>query len=249
MQKRLLLCCTAAITMLLSCEKQGKNTLDDRGVSVGGTVQNGGILATGPGTLSCASRWDYTNYNFAGISAGVAKTMSGNYQQINQPKLMIEGGIPDAKTMWLSLETMKAFIWKIEQAICNKGCTNNLNLGVRIYFGRYPVASAMASTPDLAGLPATYQQHHTAFLVPTYQDPANASVQWDFDPWHWGNATCTPTSFRTWFNGSEGRDPFGTDKSLILTLSEQQFFPSFNTNTILNHGGLTPPDPEQGIGF
>lgn len=251
MQKKLFLCCTVAIA-LFACEKQAKNTLSEGDAITGGTLQTGGGTSPSGPTLtglSCNTRWDYTNYNFAGIGANVAKTMSGNYQQINQPKLMIEGSIPDAKTMWLSLETMKAFIWKIEQAICNKGCSNNLNVGVRIYFGRYPTASVMASTPDLSGLPASYQQHHTAFLVPTYQDPANPSVQWDFDPWHWGTSNCAPTSFRNWFNGAEGRDPFGVEKSLILTLSEQQFFPSFNTNTILNHGGLIPPDPETGIGF
>jgi hypothetical protein len=251
MQRKLLLCCTVAIA-LLACEKQAKNSLSDGDAASGGTLQTGGVTPTTNPTftgLSCNTRWDYTNQNFAGISAGVAKMMSGNYQQINQPKLMIEGGIPDSKSMWLSLETMKAFIWKIEKAICNKGCTNNLNLGVRIYFGRYPVAVGMAGTPDLSGLPQTYQQHHTAFLVPTYQDPANASVQWDFDPWHWGSSNCTPTSYRTWFGNSEGRDPFGLDKSLILTLSEQQFFPSFNTNTVLNHGSLIPPDNEIGTGF
>ena len=175
MQKKLFLCCTVAIA-LFACEKQAKNTLSEGDAITGGTLQTGGGTSPSGPTLtglSCNTRWDYTNYNFAGIGANVAKTMSGNYQQINQPKLMIEGSIPDAKTMWLSLETMKAFIWKIEQAICNKGCSNNLNVGVRIYFGRYPTASVMASTPDLSGLPASYQQHHTAFLVPTYQDPAN----------------------------------------------------------------------------
>jgi hypothetical protein len=247
MQKKFLLCCTAAV-VLLACEKQDKTVLTDRGVAIDGTSQTGGVLPTGLVAPTCTSRWDYTNYAFTGIAAGVAKTMSGNYQGINQPKLLIDGSIADAKTMWLSLETMKAFIWKIENAVCKKGCTNNLNLGVRIYFGRYPTAEGMAATPDLSGLPLSYQQHHTAFLVPTYQDPINANRQWDFDPWHWGTTTCAPTSFRTWFN-TGGRDPFGTEKSLILTLSEQQFFPSFNTNTILNHGGLIPPDPEEGIGF
>jgi hypothetical protein len=134
--------------------------------------------------------------------------------------------------------------------MCRNRCSNNLNVGVRIYFGRYPTASGMAAHGDLAGLPQNYQQHHTAFFVPTYQDLADPRIQWDFDPWHWGTTTCRPTSFREWFSRTgEGTEPFGTQKSLILTLSEQQFFPSFNTNTILNHGGLIPPDPEEGIGF
>jgi hypothetical protein len=252
MQKKLLLCVTLAVG-LLACEKQNRNVISatDSGL-VGTPTSGGGVTPTVSPSLTgltCNSRWNYANHNFAGLSASVAKMMATNYATINQPKLMIEGNIPDSRSMWLSLETMKAFIWKIEQAICNKGCTNNLNVGVRIYFGRYPLVTGMTATPDLSGLPTNYQQHHTAFVVPTYQDPANPNVQWDFDPWHWGNNTCRPTSFRSWFGMNEGHNPFGTDKSLILTLSEQQFFPSFNTNTIMNHGSLIPPDPSEGTGF
>jgi hypothetical protein len=239
------------VSVLAGCSKEAGSDLTvkegtERTGSKLGLVPDGGLLAGG-----CLLKWDYATYQFGGISAIVAKQLSGDYQKFNQPKLMINGNIPDAKTMWLSLETLKAYIWKIEQAVCNKGCSANLNLGVRIYFGRYPVASVMAATPDLAGLPETYGEHHTAFLVPTYRDRLNPSVQWDFDPWHWGNNSCVPTSFKSWFNTPEGGNPFGNEKSLILTLSEKQLFSTFSQgqNPIQNHGGLIPPDPNEGTGF
>jgi hypothetical protein len=235
--------------VLASCSKEAGSDLSSK-EGAESAVNKSGFISGGELIASCLSKWDYRTYQFDGISALVAKQLSDDYQKLNQPRLAINGSIPDAKSMWLSLETMKAYIWKIEQAACNNGCPANMNLGVRIYFGRYPTASIMAGTPDLKDLPETYEEHHTAFLVPTYQDRFNPSVQWDFDPWHWGNNGCTPKSFRTWFSDPQG-NPFRNEKSLILTLSEKQLFPTFNQNQnpVQNHGGLIPPDPNEGSGF
>ncbi len=202
---------------------------------------------TEAGTPACPDCRNYNGLQLGGLNAAVARQLARDYQTINQPLLQLEDGAQDAASIWLSLETLKAYIAKIEAATCSNNCQEKLNLGIRFYYGRYPAAKGMAS-PDLGNLPASYAEHHTMFMVPTFQDMSNASVQWDFDPWHWGNTSCRPVTMQEWFRQSD--KPFGAEKSLILSGSEMQLFRNGSGWVpAQNHGSLIPPETNTGPAY
>lgn len=220
------LVCLSCLLMLSACEK--KQT----------------VLITS----DCMETADYSTFNFPGVDCQVAKSIARNYQSIDQPRLQIDPDTKDAACIWFSLENMKAFIWKIESAMCRSGCTDK-QLGIRIYYARYPDAATMASNNNLNMLPSDYEYHHTLFMVPTFQDAKSPDIHWDFDPWHLGSADCsTIVPMSEWFRKSE--KPFGNEKSLIFSVSSDQYFSEGgNWISVLNHGDLIPPGTNTGAGY
>lgn len=196
-------------------------------------------------TNECPGCTDYGQVPLTGINTETALMMSDNYKLLNQPLLEINGNITDANSIWFSLETLKNFIWKIEKAVCLQNCPNGINLGVRIYYGRYPEDM----TGELASLDPDFAQHHTVFMVPTFQDADNSQIHWDFDPWHWGSNRCKPTTMTEWFAISP--KPFGVDNSLMYSIDEEQYFMTNNgtLSSALNHGDLIPPYPVVGAAY
>lgn len=214
------------ISALVSCEK--KQTL---------------LVSSG-----CVEPSDYSTFNFPGVSCQTARSIAKNYQNINMPRLQISPGVQDAACIWFSLENMKAFIWKIENAMCTKNCADK-GLGIRIYYARYPDAAAITTNGDLNTLPSNYEYHHTLFMVPTFQDAKNPEIHWDFDPWHTGTGDCSNiVTMSEWFRRSE--KPFGNDKSLIFSISGEQYIQDGSGLTsILNHGDLIPPGTGTGAAY
>ncbi len=205
-------------------------------------------LATAPvAAQPCNPCTDHTTTPFAGITPSFAKKIFTNYKTLNQPLLQISEGNPDANSIWFSLESLKNFIWKIEKETCKHPCPNPLQLGIRIYYGRYPVNM---NNPDVTGLPDTYAQHHTLFMVPTYQDLGNSNVHWDFDPWHWGTDNCKPAPL-----GDLMKNPtfVAANKSMLLfSIKENQYFKSADgtlTQPVMNHGDMSPPGTIVGMGL
>ena len=198
---------------------------------------------------ACPPCKSYSNFPFTGIGADVAKSMSSNYQTIDQPLLQIAPNTPDASSVWFSVETLKGFIWKMEEAMCKAGCSDK-QLGIRIYYARYPDAATIASTTDLNVLPSNYEYHHTVFMVPTFQDIKVPTIHWDFDPWHLGNTDCKNIkTMEDWFRISPR--PFGNEKSLVLSPASGQYFAT-GGNTwgfAQNHGDLIPPGTPTGAGY
>jgi hypothetical protein len=188
----------------------------------------------------CNPCTDHTTTPFEGLTATLAKSMFADYRNLNQPLLQIAPGIPDANRIWFSLESLKNFIWKIEQEVCKRPCAKPLKLGVRIYYARYPNSM---THPELVGLPEEYANHHTLFIVPTYQDETNSNINWDFDPWHWGTDPCKPTTMAQLL-GPTSLIPPGK-KSLIFTIKENQYYKSATGALvqmgIMNHGNMSPP--------
>lgn len=214
---------------------------------------------------TCPPCKSYAGVTFPGLTTSTALRISSNYKTMNQPLLALQhGSVPDANSIWFSLETLKNFIWNIENAACQKGCynnTNNLNLGVRIYYARYPDDNGMAGNPDLQILPHnsssnsvtnSFADHHTIFMVPTFQDANNATIQWDFDPWHWSSSTTAtngciaPTSMTQWLVDTTA--PFGNSRSLILAQTAT-YQPNTSQNATYNHGDMIPPGTPPGPGY
>jgi len=92
----------------------------------------------------------------------------------------VDGQDLDARSVWFSLETLKQFLWEIESksATCT-GC-EKLNLGLRIYYGEYPVPT----DPNDRTFPAEEKKKHSIFMVPTYavNKPDGTPIDYDFNP-------------------------------------------------------------------
>ena len=237
------------IIIFLGCNKTDLTAAGDKA----GISSNKSAVSTQIDTKTpCPGCYEYTDVGFKGVSTQTAFTMSNNYKTINQPLLQIDEAIDDANSIWFSLESLKNFIWKIEEAACKNNCRNTLGLGLRLYYARYPV-SLDGYDGDFDELSTDFVQHHTLFIVPTFQDAGNSQVHWDFDPWHWGDNPCKPISMAQWFNSGPvpGHKPFGDDKSLIFSINEDQYFrgPNGTLSSVMNHGDLIPPYPSTGTGY
>lgn len=117
------------------------------------------------------------------ISGDLALTMAHDYQATRPT---INNGLyngPDAASVWFTLEDLKKFIWQIESRTCSSPCVDSLNLGIRIYYARYPEISSDENRQDLRGVPRNYGRMHTLFMVPTFDDPRdgpNPDNHYDF---------------------------------------------------------------------
>ena len=143
-----------------------------------------------PTPVSCNTiSSNYTDVQASGrISPIEANTMADLYYQNHYPdynrRIGEYAGVGDAdldaRSVWFSLETLKQFLWEIEsKSTTCKGC-ETLNLGVRIYYGEYPVPT----DPNDTAFPAAEKKKHSIFMVPTYakKDDEGKLRDYDFNP-------------------------------------------------------------------
>lgn len=137
----------------------------------------------------------------------------------------LEDSTIDANSTWFSINTIKKYIYKIEDSLARMGMNPNIELGLRIYYGAYLDSNAMATTyPQLSSVPANYQHHHTVFMVPTFTDSVNK--RYDFNPFL-PLVNNRPVPLRLRLNGAKN----GRENSVQNTESDY----------ILNHGEVAPP--------
>ncbi len=164
------------------------------------------------------------------INAEFALAMTKNYQADNGKAIIESTNTEDALSVWFSLQTLKHYIWKMEDALKKQGCDlEKMNLGLHIYYAKYPDSLAMLER----NLPVEYALRHTSFLTATYKDGKNNV---DFDPWHIGDDKCKPTPL---------------SELLKLSKASQQKMMKENGDdkedpTVLNQGTLAPPPPGGG---
>lgn len=211
--------------------------------------------------VNCKDRLckDYSGVTFHGISADLAKKLSENYVKDDGKKFIrkvtsvrtIER-MDDATSVWFSLETLKKFIWKIEQSACEHPCDRNPVLGVRIYYAKYPDSVSMVSNTELKVVKPAFAEHHTLFMVPTFQEN-NDHI--DFDPLYWGENNCKPLPFKDRFSGVKKDDLYSLrNNSLILSPtgikwidSDGDGVPDLMDPALQNHGDLAPPPRGKGV--
>ena len=121
------------------------------------------------------------------LDTSFAKTLIKNYglihwSAINANCTSITGspnnpGVVDSRCTAFTLEQLKQFIKEIELICHHNSPAFDLKLGVRIYFGEYPITAA-EMPPDV---PTEYMGLHTLLFIPTYFDETT-QVYRDFDP-------------------------------------------------------------------
>lgn len=98
------------------------------------------------------------------INGELLRTMATAYQETRNSSADPE----DASSVWFALDTLKRFIWEIENRVCKKDCPDSIRLGVRIYYARYP--SDYSRSDDLVGVDDRFKLKHTVFMVPTFDE-------------------------------------------------------------------------------
>ncbi|MEP7319625.1 MAG: hypothetical protein ABI921_12815 [Panacibacter sp.] len=179
----------------------------------------------------CTDSLNYPPFNY--LQVHTLKDMANLYQgPLSTRRFVTQSNgnrVPDANSIWFSLDALKQFIWEIQKDTCGKSCDGQgLQLGVRIYYSRYPKidsvdASGTKMYPDLQSVIPDYDNMHTAFMIPTYD---SSGYQKDFDPRYFDlKNKCNPITINpdTWPAGNK-----------ILALVP-------NNYVAKNHGGLCPP--------
>jgi hypothetical protein len=157
-----------------------------------------------------------------------------------------------APNIWFSLDTLKRFIWNIEHNVCGIKCGDknfNAQLGVRIYFAKYPDANIMQGITDLLNVNPTFANQQTLFMIPTFdetditQAPA-VTKHIDFDPTNRGTFKSSSCSFQKLDVTSGAVLAFGIPLAPAPP-------PQGNTNNTQgqNHGTLCPPLTCDGAAF
>lgn len=186
-------------------------------------------------------KYDYTNKPWTGqIDAKLAKVMADNYKaDIQKSLISINNTITsdsDARSVWFPLESIKSYIWDIERQSCLNACDPE-NLGLRIYFAKYPESSSPYWTwPGLWKVKNEYANHHTIFMIPTYRNGGNDI---DFDPWKGCGKLLPPgTIVNPLDNANSNKDKYVFYYVRSETGGDGK-----------NHGGLIPPGNPSGTSF
>lgn len=125
---------------------------------------------------------------YTGISKAAAIDLAKRYKGECQPLLTSikpDKKQLDARSIVFPIEQLKKMIWEIEHSV--QQIDPNVELGIRMYYGKYPDITAIKNDPDhplhndFHNLPEEYSHHHTLFLVPTFKDDNN--IHHDFNPW------------------------------------------------------------------
>lgn len=175
---------------------------------------------------------DFTGQPIKGyLDVNLAKEIADAYYADKDKSFISDAGgvtnVEDSRTVWFDLQTLKQYIWQIEDTLCKQGCNiDSLGLGLHLYFAKYPDSSLISQF----GVEPRYANHQTIFLTATYKGKKNNI---DFDPFHPGPDKCKPTPLRAYLqrssNSREGMKLSGGDGAGVL-----------------NHGGLIPPPPGEG---
>jgi hypothetical protein len=208
------------------------------------------VVRTSP-TSSCPVSYDYSNGNFEGIiNYETAMALYNNYKNdrwkaniwkkdTNPVAEFVDN--PDARSVWFSVERLKNFIWHVEKQNCDSlGC--NETLGMRIYFAKYPdLNNRNVNTEGWLGLddvPNSYANHHTLFMVPTYQNKKGDNI--DF----------YPVSCKGSFYLAPKDLQVGTGEIFHLEHPVTPYIFLMGTGPdSQNHGGLIPPGDPTGTSF
>lgn len=172
--------------------------------------------------------------NIGTISGEMAKLLAQTYQQT----------ISNSETMcsWIGLKRLKSYIACLENTVSECAGLSLENLGMRIYYGRYPanineLRENYIYREDLQEVPEDYANCHNLFIVPTYLFPDGAN--YDFNPRCLVDNGCVPKSLTDEVTQEAG---VGLNKFT-------RFFILSPGSRALDHVSMIPPKPRTGAAF
>jgi len=142
----------------------------------------------------------------------------------------------DALHVVFDLEKIKALVYMMESKRCLNKCADNIQLGIRYYFIKYPgdLGEGRNEMDGLDNLDTTYRNKHSLAMVPAYWD--KAKDKWiDYNPWTSSSDVCYPSIPKNSAEAIERSAQTKEDKKPEATLFMEP------TNGGKNHGGLGPP--------
>lgn len=205
----------------------------------------------------CTDCMEYNNVKMAStLDVNLLRAMTLNYQKD------ATGTIDHSKTrsVWISLEKMKQFIYEIESKTCN--CPDQ-KLGVRVYFGVYPADQYWTTSngfkSDLNNpnhsdgdfhaailskfTTNEYANRATIFMVPTMN---NGQANIDFDP-NRMLPGCKPGYDTTFFQSLAIKSGKLNNKEFLKGFNDPNYFTTTSLGTSVtalsatNHGDACPP--------
>jgi hypothetical protein len=180
-------------------------------------------MSTSDGTIMV----NYKKSDFKGLKADFIEKMIDNYAAASP----INGNLnSDARTVWFNLDTLKKFIWYVENKSIENGFKSGQleKLGLRLYYIRYPASSTdMATFTDLRGLNPSFANKHSVMMIPTYYN-STRGYNVEFDPTKF-DATGNPFSYEKLMNNPQ------TELTVFRTMGDP------SSSMTQNHGDLIPP--------
>jgi len=191
------------------------------------------IIPTGNGVI-CN---DFGNDNIAKLEVKLIHEMTSRYRENQNLEINAGLGIDDANSIWFALDTIKAFIYHLE----NEGRAREITadrLGIRFYYSSYPVTGAGSEYDDLKGIPENYEMLHTLIGVPTIN---REGLDYDFNP-------VDPDTYEFRMQDVTNNDysQLSTARTSVLAASRQTSGSSGTTGS-QNHGTLIPPGASQPV--
>ena len=177
---------------------------------------------------------NYSNTQKSELKVDIIHKMTDLYQN--------NTSIKDAHAIRLDLTTLKAFLYHIEIE-AKKNNVPSQDLGVRIYFGRYPDKTTWNTdyNRDLSiflNNPITeqYEGKQTVLMIPTKKNGSNHD---DFDPFNYNTYNGFPQSYTNPLSSEYD----GAQLMFVLPITPT------STGAAQNHGQMYPPYPMTGMGF
>lgn len=199
-----------------------------------------------PGNSICMN---YADEKTSELSRALVHEMVHGYRKNQLAKINAGSELNDAHSIWFDLETLKKFIYHLEISAQNNDVSSK-ELGLRIYYSRYPLANTWSSTyPDLVGhVDPAYQEHHTLVMIPTIKkNGKKGMINMDFNP-------KVKETYENGLDKIEGDiDPkiripalSGIDKTVNDGSSNLKTATKARSIVAQNHGSLFPPKSEEG---
>lgn len=190
------------------------------------------------------------------ISFDAADSMSKLYRMDTRKASFISDPEPgsrvsfikrDATSIWFTLDELKGFVQKIEACQPKRKGAYKPQLGIRIYYAKYP--HSLTNFTTLSGLSPDVAGMHTLFMVPTYNDTAlHLNVDFNVDfvgsdsshpvPYYKLSPEQKKTASILGFQPPVWRD--------MVRVNTARTTGSISRDVIINHGGLSPPPDSLG---
>ena len=190
--------------------------------------------------LSKSICMNYSNTDMSQLEVPLVHEMVNGYKDNQLFHINNQIRIDDAHSIWFDLETLKAFMYHIEMnAKESEFKLTDKDLGLRIYYSRYPESKSWEDHKDLQGqVDQNCEKLHTLLMIPTIN---KKGLNMDFNP----------LDIRTYTENLKHFEDYSNPNSNYRTpaLGLMNTRNSSSSSGAQNHGSLFPPKTTNGHGF